>query len=72
MTGFGRQMIEQTKEYVEANYNVAKGYEHDAVVIFGGTPPPRWLSFLTRGRTVLSIGRHLRRHRLGDDQVQRH
>lgn len=45
MTGFGRQMIEETKEYVEANYNVAKGYEHDAVVIFGGTPPRRWLFF---------------------------
>mmetsp|Transcript_20940 Transcript_20940/g.67436 ORF Transcript_20940/g.67436 Transcript_20940/m.67436 type:complete len:1107 (+) Transcript_20940:3-3323(+) len=37
VTGFGRQMIEQTKEYVEANYNVAKGYEHDAVVIYGDT-----------------------------------
>ncbi|EOD33882.1 putative DNA polymerase POLD1 [Emiliania huxleyi CCMP1516] len=37
VTGFGRQMIEETKEHVEANYNVAKGYEHDAVVIYGDT-----------------------------------
>ena len=63
MTGFGRQMIEQTKEYVEANYNVAKGYEHDSVVIFGDTPPRRWLSFFTRGGLVSFLGSTRRRSR---------
>jgi DNA polymerase delta subunit 1 len=37
VTSFGRQMIDQTKKYVEDNYTVAKGYEHDAVVVYGDT-----------------------------------
>ena len=36
-TSYGRQMIERTKEEVEAKYNVANGYSHDAVVIYGDT-----------------------------------
>jgi len=37
VTGFGRQMIEHTKAYVEDNYNKAAGYEHDSIVIYGDT-----------------------------------
>jgi DNA polymerase delta subunit 1 len=36
-TSYGRQMIEKTKEIVEATYNVANGYSHDAQVIYGDT-----------------------------------
>merc|ERR1719369_476302 len=36
-TAFGRMMIEETKNQVEANYTVANGYEHDAKVIYGDT-----------------------------------
>ncbi|KAL2753885.1 hypothetical protein ACRALDRAFT_2108303 [Sodiomyces alcalophilus JCM 7366] len=36
-TSFGRQMIEKTKEEVEAKYNIANGYAHDAQVIYGDT-----------------------------------
>ena len=36
-TSYGRQMIEKTKEEVEARYTIAKGYSHDAQVIYGDT-----------------------------------
>lgn len=36
-TSFGRQMIEKTKEEVEARFNIANGYAHDAQVIYGDT-----------------------------------
>lgn len=36
-TAFGRQMIERTKNEVEARYTVANGYSHDAQVIYGDT-----------------------------------
>ncbi|KAJ4351362.1 DNA-directed DNA polymerase delta [Didymosphaeria variabile] len=36
-TSFGRQMIEKTKDEVEAKYNIANGYSHDAEVIYGDT-----------------------------------
>lgn len=36
-TSYGRQMIEKTKEEVEARYNIANGYSHDAQVIYGDT-----------------------------------
>ncbi|KAG7002418.1 DNA polymerase delta catalytic subunit [Physcia stellaris] len=36
-TSYGRQMIERTKEEVEARYNIANGYSHDAQVIYGDT-----------------------------------
>ena len=36
-TSYGRQMIEKTKEEVEARYTVANGYSHDAQVIYGDT-----------------------------------
>ncbi|KAB8343066.1 hypothetical protein FH972_022660 [Carpinus fangiana] len=36
-TSYGRQMIEKTKQEVEAKYNIANGYSHDAQVIYGDT-----------------------------------
>ena len=36
-TSFGRQMIEKTKNEVEARYNIANGYSHDAQVVYGDT-----------------------------------
>lgn len=36
-TSYGRQMIEKTKEEVEAKYTIANGYSHDAKVIYGDT-----------------------------------
>lgn len=37
VTAFGRQMIETTKNTVEATYTIANGYKADAVVIYGDT-----------------------------------
>ncbi|XP_063157019.1 DNA polymerase delta catalytic subunit isoform X1 [Candoia aspera] len=37
VTGFGRQMIEKTKQLVESKYTVANGYSADAKVIYGDT-----------------------------------
>jgi len=37
VTAYGRAMIEQTKEEVEQKFNMANGYKHDAVVIYGDT-----------------------------------
>ena len=36
-TSYGRQMIEKTKNEVEARYTIANGYTHDAQVIYGDT-----------------------------------
>ncbi|KAJ5479707.1 hypothetical protein N7530_005216 [Penicillium desertorum] len=36
-TSYGRQMIEKTKQEVEARYTIANGYSHDAEVIYGDT-----------------------------------
>nr|CAB3265000.1 DNA polymerase delta catalytic subunit [Phallusia mammillata] len=37
VTAFGRLMIDQTKQHVEDQYTVEKGYEHNAKVIYGDT-----------------------------------
>ncbi|XP_076851687.1 DNA polymerase delta catalytic subunit [Brachyhypopomus gauderio] len=37
VTGFGRQMIEQTKQLVESKYTIANGYQADAKVVYGDT-----------------------------------
>ncbi|XP_061445561.1 DNA polymerase delta catalytic subunit isoform X1 [Rhineura floridana] len=37
VTGFGRQMIERTKQLVESKYTVANGYSADAKVVYGDT-----------------------------------
>ncbi|CDO75821.1 hypothetical protein BN946_scf184951.g19 [Trametes cinnabarina] len=36
-TAYGRQMIEKTKQEVEAEYCIANGHSHDATVIYGDT-----------------------------------
>ena len=36
-TAYGRQMIEKTKQEVEAEYCIANGHKHDAMVIYGDT-----------------------------------
>ncbi|KAH6916141.1 delta DNA polymerase [Coprinopsis sp. MPI-PUGE-AT-0042] len=36
-TAYGRQMIERTKQEVEAAYSIANGHDHDAEVIYGDT-----------------------------------
>ncbi|KAL4883407.1 DNA polymerase family B-domain-containing protein [Aspergillus karnatakaensis] len=36
-TSYGRQMIEKTKQEVEARYTIANGYSHDAKVVYGDT-----------------------------------
>ncbi|XP_077476074.1 DNA polymerase delta catalytic subunit isoform X2 [Stigmatopora argus] len=37
VTGFGRQMIEETKRLVESKYIISNGYQADAKVIYGDT-----------------------------------
>ncbi|XP_053307768.1 DNA polymerase delta catalytic subunit [Spea bombifrons] len=37
VTGFGRQMIEKTKQLVESKYTMANGYKGDAKVVYGDT-----------------------------------
>uniref|UniRef100_A0A672YHQ5 DNA polymerase n=1 Tax=Sphaeramia orbicularis TaxID=375764 RepID=A0A672YHQ5_9TELE len=37
VTGFGRQMIERTKQLVESKYTISNGYTADAKVIYGDT-----------------------------------
>ncbi|KAJ7089671.1 DNA polymerase family B-domain-containing protein [Mycena belliarum] len=37
VTAYGRQMIEKTKQEVEAEYSIANGHSHDAEVIYGDT-----------------------------------
>lgn len=37
VTGFGRDMILETKKMVEEQYTIANGYEYDATVIYGDT-----------------------------------
>jgi DNA polymerase delta subunit 1 len=37
VTAYGRQMIEFTKQEVEAEYSMRNGYDHDAKVIYGDT-----------------------------------
>ncbi|XP_064904360.1 LOW QUALITY PROTEIN: DNA polymerase delta catalytic subunit [Columba livia] len=37
VTGFGRQMIERTKQLVESKYSLAQGFSADAKVVYGDT-----------------------------------
>ena len=37
VTAFGRQMIDQTKNFVEANFTLEKGFPADAEVVYGDT-----------------------------------
>ncbi|KAG9304598.1 hypothetical protein G9A89_020162 [Geosiphon pyriformis] len=37
VTGYGREMIEKTKQEVEKHYTIANGYKNNATVIYGDT-----------------------------------
>ncbi|VDN97005.1 unnamed protein product [Rodentolepis nana] len=37
ITGFGREMIEETKRHVEEKFTISNGYKHNALVIYGDT-----------------------------------
>ncbi len=37
VTGFGRQMIEETQRYVEEKFTIANGYKHNATVCKNAT-----------------------------------
>lgn len=37
VTSYGRYLLEKTKSFVEENFTIAHGYEHDAQVVYGDT-----------------------------------
>ena len=37
VTSYGRYLLEKTKEFVEAEYTIAKGYQYNAEVVYGDT-----------------------------------
>lgn len=37
VTSRGRQLLERTKEFIETNYTIGNGYEHNAQVVYGDT-----------------------------------
>ncbi|KAI2514140.1 DNA polymerase family B [Fragilaria crotonensis] len=37
VTSYGRQLLEKTKEFVETQFTIANGYEHNAQVVYGDT-----------------------------------
>ncbi|KAK7939734.1 hypothetical protein WMY93_003060 [Mugilogobius chulae] len=57
VTGFGRQMIEKTKQLVESKYTIANGYEADAKVIYGDTDSVMVKLGVATVREAMDIGR---------------
>lgn len=55
VTAFGRMMIEQTKDYVETNYTIAKGFSHDAAVVYGDTDSVMIKFGLTDMKEVMAV-----------------
>ncbi|KAL7515214.1 hypothetical protein ACHAXN_012622 [Cyclotella atomus] len=37
VTSYGRYLLERTRSYVEENFSIAHGYQHDAQVVYGDT-----------------------------------
>ncbi|XP_069461450.1 DNA polymerase delta catalytic subunit isoform X2 [Ambystoma mexicanum] len=57
VTGFGRQMIEKTKQLVESKYTLANGYKADAKVIYGDTDSVMCKMGVQTVQEAMEIGR---------------
>ncbi|XP_071768025.1 DNA polymerase delta catalytic subunit [Centroberyx gerrardi] len=57
VTGFGRQMIEQTKQLVESKYTIANGFQADAKVIYGDTDSVMVKLGVATVRDAMDVGR---------------
>ncbi|TKS91801.1 DNA polymerase delta catalytic subunit [Collichthys lucidus] len=57
VTGFGRQMIEQTKQLVESKYTISNGYQGDAKVIYGDTDSVMVKLGVATVREAMDIGK---------------
>uniref|UniRef100_A0A665UYF6 DNA polymerase n=1 Tax=Echeneis naucrates TaxID=173247 RepID=A0A665UYF6_ECHNA len=57
VTGFGRQMIEQTKQLVESKYTISSGYQGDAKVIYGDTDSVMVKLGVSTVREAMEIGK---------------
>ncbi|KAM4531546.1 DNA polymerase delta catalytic subunit [Odontesthes bonariensis] len=57
VTGFGRQMIEQTKQLVESKYTLSNGYQADAKVIYGDTDSVMVKLGVATVKETMDIGR---------------
>ncbi|XP_035253647.1 DNA polymerase delta catalytic subunit isoform X1 [Anguilla anguilla] len=57
VTGFGRQMIEQTKQLVESKYTISNGYQADGKVIYGDTDSVMVKMGVSTVREAIDLGR---------------
>ncbi|XP_017656625.1 DNA polymerase delta catalytic subunit isoform X3 [Nannospalax galili] len=57
VTGFGRQMIEKTKQLVETKYTVENGYSADAKVVYGDTDSVMCRFGVSSVAEAMSLGR---------------
>ncbi|XP_046893515.1 DNA polymerase delta catalytic subunit isoform X1 [Hypomesus transpacificus] len=57
VTGFGRQMIEKTKQLVESKYTISNGYQADAKVIYGDTDSVMVKLGVPTVRDAMDLGR---------------
>uniref|UniRef100_A0A1A8FPQ3 DNA polymerase n=3 Tax=Nothobranchius korthausae TaxID=1143690 RepID=A0A1A8FPQ3_9TELE len=57
VTGFGRQMIERTKQLVESKYTISNGCEADAKVIYGDTDSVMVKLGVATVKEAMDIGR---------------
>lgn len=57
VTGFGRQMIEKTKQLVESKYTVENGYDANAKVVYGDTDSVMCRFGVSSVAEAMSLGR---------------